>query len=159
MSISANNRILVIGFGSTLRGDDALGHFVVQSLAENKRSNVLAISVTQLVPELATLVASARAVIFVDACMDQEQRVVDIRELTPACPLGRRVHTTGPRELLALARSCYDHSPPAWLVAVPGASFEVSDRLSDKAQRQLIDAKQRVEQLIAEISNREVIHA
>ena len=159
MSISTNNRILVIGYGSAIRGDDALGPLVVSSPAVRKRSNVLAISVTQLVPELATLVASARAVIFVDACVDQVQQTVEVRELTPACPLARRTHSTGPRELLALARSCYDRAPPAWLVAVPGREFGISDQLSDAARAQLANAKQQVQQLITVLLDDKVIHA
>ena len=160
MSISSNNRILVIGYGSSLGCGDAVGALAAGSLADRKRSNVLAISVTQLVPELATLVASARAVIFVDACARQDQQTVEVRELTPACPLARQTHSTGPRELLSLARSCYDRSPPAWLVTVPGRDVGISDHLSDAGQeQQLATAKQQVDRLIAVVLGDGVAHA
>ena len=159
MNISSNNRVLVIGYGNTLRGDDALSQLVAESLADKKSSNLLAMSVTQLVPELAMLVASARAVIFVDVCADRGQKEIEVRELLPACPLAQRIHSTGPRELLAYARFCYDRSPPAWLVAIPGFNFEQSDPLSDTAKAQLANAKQQVQQLIGTVLDDKVVHA
>ena len=159
MSITADDRVLVIGYGNTLRGDDALGRLVAASLADKKSSNVLAISVTQLVPELAMLVASARAVIFVDACANCGQAAVEVRELLPACPLAQRIHSTGPRELLAFARFRYDRSPPAWLVAIPGFNFDVKDRLSVAAKSQLASAIQQVQQLVGTILENKVVHA
>jgi hydrogenase maturation protease len=152
-----DNRIVVIGFGNSLRGDDAVGRRVVEQVSR-KRSNVVAVSVTQLVPELATLVASARAVIFVDACVDARDGV-EVRELTPACPLTRRMHDTGPRELLALSRSCYSRAPMAWLVAVPARKFGYSEKLSAEAEQHAAMALREVESLIDQLTAQEVNHA
>jgi hydrogenase maturation protease len=152
-----DNRIVVIGFGNSLRGDDAVGQRVVERVAARDWPHVVTVTVTQLVPELATLVASARAVIFVDACVDQE--AVEVRELTPACPFSRRLHDTGPRELLALTRSCYGRSPLAWLVVVPGCEFGFTDQLSADAQRHVVAAEHEVEQLIERLLASEANHA
>jgi hydrogenase maturation protease len=152
-----DERIVVIGYGSTLRGDDAVGRIVAEAIAAKRHKHVVAISVTQLVPELATLVASAQAVIFVDASVDDQQSV-EVRELTPACPLSCRFHQIGPRELLALTRNCYGHSPLAWLVAVPGRNFQMTDRLTLDAERQVQIATREVEQLISQLARHEPSH-
>lgn len=157
MNTNNDNRIVVIGFGNALRGDDAIGRVVVEQLARNW-PQVVTVAVTQLVPELATLVASARAVIFVDACVDARNDV-EIRELTPACPISRRFHDTGPRELLALSRSCYSRSPLAWLVIVHGSEFGYSDELSPAAAANTQRAVLEIERLVEQLSLRELHHA
>jgi hydrogenase maturation protease len=159
MTIShADDRILVIGYGNTLRGDDAAGRTVVEAVAAKHLPHVVAISATQLVPELATLIASSRAVIFVDASVEGGQSV-EVRELTPACPLSRRFHDTGPRELLALTRNCYGHPPLAWLVTVPGRDFRLGEQLSADAQRHVLAAGREVERLVGQLTKHEVGHA
>jgi hydrogenase maturation protease len=157
MKTHDNNRIVMIGLGNSLRGDDGVGRRVVERVAARDWPQVISIAVTQLVPELATLVASARAVIFVDACVDQE--AVEVRELTPACPFSRRFHGTGPRELLALTRSCYNRAPLAWLVMVPGRDFGFTDQLSAAAEQHVATAVGEVEQLIERLSASEANHA
>ena len=156
MNTRNDNRIVVIGFGNSLRGDDGVGRRVVEHVARDW-PEVVAVAVTQLVPELATLVASARGVIFVDACVDA--RAVEVRELLAACPYTRRLHDVGPRELLALARSCYSRTPAAWLVAVPGRDFGFSEELSAEAERHAATAVREVEALIEQLSAEELHHA
>jgi hydrogenase maturation protease len=152
------DRILIIGFGSTLRGDDAVGRLVSETIADKELPNVVALSLTQLVPELVTLVVSARAVIFVDASVaDQEE--VEIREILPACPLSRRFHDTGPRELLALTRHCYGRSPLAWLVTIPTRNMRISDELSGAARRHVAEATCEIQRLIQRLAIRETSHA
>lgn len=150
-------RVLVIGFGNSLRGDDGVGARVVERIAARRWSQTVTLTATQLVPELATVVASAAGVIFVDACVDQE--AVEVRELTPACPLSRRIHDTGPRELLALARTCYGRAPSAWLVLVPGREFGFVEGLSAATERHADMAVREIESLVEMITAREVHHA
>jgi hydrogenase maturation protease len=152
------DRILVIGIGNTLRGDDAAGRIVVEAVASKRLPHVVAISATQLVPEFATLIASSRAVIFIDASVD-ENRSVEVRELVPACPLSHRFHDTGPRELLALTRNCYGHSPLAWLVTIPARELGLGERLSADAQEQVQAATKEVIQLIEQVTIHEASHA
>jgi hydrogenase maturation protease len=153
-----NNRILVIGFGDKLSGENAVGRLVAEALIAKRRANVVTLSVTQLVPEFATLVASSRAVIFVDATAEQQQSI-EVRELVPACPLSSRLHHVGPRELLAVTRNCYGHAPLAWLVAVPGHEFDVTDGLSATATLDVLSATEEVEQLIEQLTQYDASHA
>jgi hydrogenase maturation protease len=154
----ADNRILVIAFGNRSTGEDAVGRLVAEALIANRHPNVVTLSVTQLVPEFATLVASSRAVIFVDAGAEQ-QKSIEVRELVPACPLSSRLHHVGPRELLAVTRNCYGHAPLAWLVAVPGHEFDRTEVLSPAATRQVRSATRQVEQLIEQLTKYDASHA
>jgi hydrogenase maturation protease len=155
---NADNRILVIGYGDNLSGDNAVGRLVAEALQAKRQSHVVTLSVTQLVPEFATLVASSRAVIFVDARTDHQQSI-EVRELAPACPLSCRFHDVGPRELLAITRNCYGHAPLAWLVTVPSHEFGLNDGLSAAATRQILSATREVEQLIEQLTKYDATHA
>ncbi len=152
------DRILIVGVGSTLHGDDAVGRLVSEAIADKHLPNVVSLSLTQLVPELVTLVVSARAVIFVDASV-ADQHNVEVREILPACPLSRRFHDTGPRELLALTRQCYGRSPLAWLVTIPARDVRIGDQLTDAAIRHVAEATCEVHRLIQRLSLCEASHA
>lgn len=154
---NADNRILVIAFGDKLAADNAVGRLVAETLQAKRHSHVVTLSVTQLVPEFATLVASSRAVIFIDASAEQRQ-AIEVRELVPACPLSSRLHHVGPRELLAVTRNCYGHAPMAWLVIVPGPGFDVTDGHSVSATQEVLSATQEVEQLIEQLTKYDVSH-
>ena len=156
---SLDKKILLIGYGSTLRGDDAVGRQVVEIIADRSLPNVTTISVTQLVPELAAQIATAQAVIFVDASGDNELRDVDIREIVNAPGILCAPHDSSPRELLSLASVCYERTPPAWLIAVPSMSFEITDGISSAARRNSCSAVGVVERLISEVIEIEVTHA
>jgi Ni,Fe-hydrogenase maturation factor len=61
-------RVLVIGYGNTLRRDDGVGVRVAEAVAADPRfAHVRVLAVHQLTPELALDIGSASLVIFVDA--------------------------------------------------------------------------------------------
>jgi len=154
-----HKEILVIGYGSTLRGDDAVGRLVVERVSERSLPNVTTISVTQLVPELAEQIAKAQAVIFVDACAENEGCGVEAREISRLPVVGDMSHTAAPQEILALASACFDREPRAWLVAVPSTAFELTDGISSMAHLNVQSATRAVERLIKKLSKSEVVHA
>ena len=151
--------VVVIGYGNTLRGDDAVGRLVVERVVKREGDNVVAVSVTQLVPELVPLIAQARAVIFVDACVTATAQHVKLQKLKGKDRQPAIAHHAGPGELLSLAHTCYAEAPPAWLVTVPAAEFELSDKVSQAAQQNVELATLVIEGLIAEMLEHEVIHA
>ena len=62
---------LVIGYGNTLRGDDAVGQVVARALAgEAAIEGVEVIACHQLMPELAECIDAADLVVFIDAAAD-----------------------------------------------------------------------------------------
>jgi hydrogenase maturation protease len=159
MSSRVDHPVLVIGSGSTLRGDDAIGRLIAERIASRALPNVVAISTTQLVPELAAQIAASRAVIFVDAYVTSEVQKVAVEEIAPLGDRLTSTHSTGPRQLLALTLTCYSYVPRAWIVAVPVASFDVTCRLSNNAQNNLVPAVHAVERLINRLQEREPVHA
>ena len=122
--------LLVIGFGSTLRGDDGAGPAAAELLREQ---GLDALAVHQLTPELAERIAAARVVFFLDADAGLpagEVSVVRLAESDAAIE-----HVASPAALLRLAHQVYAAAPEAWLIAMGGASFEIGEELSDAARR------------------------
>jgi hydrogenase maturation protease len=71
----------------------------------------------QLMPEQAESIASARAVVFVDACLEAD--VVTLARLDPSDVPAELAHRGAPADLLALALQLYGDAPPAWWIRIP----------------------------------------
>jgi hydrogenase maturation protease len=141
---------IVIGYGNQLRGDDAIGQLVADTVAEWNFYHVKTKAVHQLMPELAEDLATVDAAIFVDACVaTDEESLLKLESISPAdsCRIIMG-HTSNPRSLLALTRALYDYSPHSWLISVPGINFELSDHLSPFAERGVAAAITQIEDMI-----------
>lgn len=139
---------LVIGYGNTLRHDDAVGSLVAEEVAKWGHPEVLTIAVFQLTPELAANLATARTAIFVDARIDDSDagaRVEAIRPLADAS--GSLVHAITPEFLLRLSQAVYGRCPRAWLVSVPTQDFSFGEGLSAVAEQGVKDALKAIESL------------
>lgn len=135
---------LVVGFGSELRGDDALGRRVAE--AAEGWAGVRALSVHQLTPELADDLAGCERVIFADAVAGGSgPRVVAVepREGAPRDP-----HGLEPEDLLALCRDLHGRAPEAWLLLLPGEEFDRPDSLSHSARATLRRATEMLKEML-----------
>jgi hydrogenase maturation protease len=125
-------RILIIGYGNPLRGDDGLGWHVAGSLRlllEEPRIKVLACH--QLTPELAESISKADMAIFVDAASCGEPGSLMCQEVHPQEPASSAfTHHGTPPALLFSAERLYGSAPEAWLFSVPGESFDLAETLS-----------------------------
>jgi hydrogenase maturation protease len=133
-------RTLVIGYGSPIRGDDALGPLAAERLCEaGLPAGVEVISRHVLTAELAPDIAAAGLVIFLDAAADVEPGVVSRRTLRPdATTLSTMAHFLDPRELMAWAETLYGHCPVCHLVSAGGDRFDYAGyELTPVAQRAL----------------------
>ncbi len=150
-SAPAAPRVLVIGYGNTLRGDDAVGPLLSARLRQTIDSNrVLVMACHQLTPELASDLAACDRVIFIDASVDVPAGRIQCRPLAAsaadATPL---VHSLGPESLLALTRLVYGRQPQAFLVSVGGLRFDFGDaRLSPPVAAAIEPALQQIRELI-----------
>ncbi len=146
----AEMQTLVIGFGNTLRGDDALGRIACQQLrtmVEARRVRV--VDQAAPTPELAADVASAALVIFIDAAHDGPRDTIATRRLTSSSPRQTMAHRIDPGTLVALAGHVYRRQPPAYLISFRGRSFDLCDnRLSPEAEAACKDIIQRTLELI-----------
>lgn len=146
----ATTAVLVIGYGNTLRGDDAVGRLVAEKVDRWNRPDVRAVSVTQLLPELAESVAQAREVIFVDACGDEDIADVRVEELAGDRGDSGQTHFAAPLDILWLAKTCFGRTPRAWLVAVGAREFELTNELSAAARANAAAAIEIIEKLVGD---------
>jgi hydrogenase maturation protease len=144
----AGGRILVIGYGNTLRTDDGVGRRVAMAVSSWQRPDVESIAVHQLTPELAEPLATAELAIFVDARLTDGGEAVEVRPLEPSGGRGGLGHASDPRALLAVARAIYGRSPRGWLVTVPAADLSLGEGLSPAAGRGAEEALGQIAALI-----------
>jgi hydrogenase maturation protease len=143
------SRVLVLGYGNPLRGDDGVGWHAAEHLLE--RSVDLDADVTschQLTPELAEPVSKAERVVFIDARVGPTPGTVEVCEVaagTPEYPTFS--HRLDPATLLALAQGLYGRVPEAWILTVTGESFAHTDQLSASVQSSLPELIRQVETL------------
>ncbi len=129
-------KTLIIGYGSHIRGDDAIGPLAAEALmATPLPGEVRVIARHILTAELAAEIATVERVIFLDASVTGEPGEVRVQTLAPdASALSSMAHFLSPRELLAWCQVLYAHQPAAWLVTATGQSFSYAHcRLSPLA--------------------------
>lgn len=139
-------RLLVIGYGNELRGDDGVGVRLAEALERMKLPSVRVIACRQLTPELAEPVSQAREAVFVDASLESSAELA-LRPLEPASTGQIMAHAADPRTLLALARDLFGHCPSARWLTIPIENTEFGDHLSPLAKRGLARAIQKIERL------------
>jgi hydrogenase maturation protease len=142
------DRILVVGYGSELRGDDAAGRLAADRVAAWRRPGVEVHTLHQLVPELAEALASARRAIFLDAHPLSEGPAVRVRRIRPTRPAAGSAHTGQPHDMLALSRTAFGRWPEAWWITIPAADFTLGAPLSPVAERGVADALAALEPLV-----------
>jgi hydrogenase maturation protease len=128
----SKSELLIIGFGSPMRGDDVAGPHAARLLsARGYRTK----DVHQLTPELAEEIASAREVVFLDAHAELPPGEIAIERINSRpSATGPLEHSASPAGLLRLTRRAYGAEPMAWLIGMGGSDFEMSERLSPAAQ-------------------------
>jgi hydrogenase maturation protease len=138
------DRVLVIGVGNDLRGDDAAGRVVADAF--DGRDGVTVRSLPQLVPELVEDLDAVDRAIFVDADIDATG--VTVR---PALASGRATmsHHGDPGALLELARSTGRNSPDAMIVSIPASAFGLGTGLSAATASAVEEAITLISQLLA----------
>lgn len=136
--------ILIIGYGNELRRDDGVGPRVAEAVAAWRRPGLRTLVCHQLAPELAEVIAQARAVIFVDAALSSGESTVQARPVEPLPTRSALAHAGEPRGLLALARDVFGQCPPAWVIAVPALDFGFGEQLSPLAAAGVPRALERI---------------
>jgi hydrogenase maturation protease len=131
-------KILVIGYGNPLRGDDGFGGLAASYVEERQIPGVEVIISHQLNPEMATSLSNSSHAIFLDAAAsiptcatkapvggpgDDEPGTL---RATPVehCDLSSSgMHHFEPSSLLALSQALYGQAPPATLITATARSF------------------------------------
>jgi len=141
---SAQLELLVIGYGNTLRGDDAVGPRVAETVGKLRLPGVRTLICPMLTPELAEPISHFANVIFVDAAIDGQNRV-QWRKLEPKATSQLMAHAADPRTMLALARDVFDRTPEAWWLTIPAADLGFIEGLSPRVSDHLEEAVQMIQ--------------
>ena len=127
-------KVLVIGYGNTLRGDDAAGICAAELIAK-RRPEIECVCMHQLMPELAEQIAVSDIVIFIDADVNASQP--NVRLVVPGVEADQtRTHFISPESLLRLSQQLYQHMPlKAYVIGIPASQFEFSEELSESTKK------------------------
>lgn len=141
------NRMLIIGYGNTLRADDGAGIDAVRRIAE-RYPTVHCKTVHQLGPELAEDIADYQTVVFLDASVESREVTVDRIDL-PVSMGPMHTHIATAPGLLALAARLYNASPlNAYMVHIPATSFEFGQPCTPETVRHIERSVESVSRLI-----------
>ena len=149
MKSATDTALLVIGYGNLLREDDAAGPLVAGQVEALGLPGVRTLSGHQLLPEMAEEIATALAVVFVDADATRAGEV-RLQPLSPDPSAQLMTHAPGPAKLLALAREVCGEAPPAWLLTIPARSFGYADTPTPAVQQGIGEAVCTIRMLAAE---------
>ncbi len=131
--------LLVIGYGSTLRGDDAAGFRLAEELSAEE--GISTMPVHQLTPDLAAAIAEAEEVVFVDAEFGDYVNGLQIHLLLPGGKGSASSHGCSPSALLDLADRLYGRRPVATVIGIPARDAGLSEQVSAITRTGIEDAK------------------
>ena len=124
-------RLLVIGYGNPLRGDDGIGSQIAYGLAKLAGDSTRVLVVHQLTPELAEPISEADLVIFIDACYEGIPGNWTCETIRPdPSPPQAFTHNFTPATLLSFASALLGANPGALLISVAGGLFDCGEVLS-----------------------------
>ncbi len=143
--------ILILGYGSTLRSDDALGIHAAHALQEFYRdqAGVRVLATSQLTLELAEDVSQAQFVLFIDAAEGEPPGEISRECLEPEEENLRFTHRCTPRMLLKAAGRLYARAPSAMSLTMAGASFAVGMGLSPEIESRLPDLLEEAKAIVS----------
>lgn len=154
MNITDEQKIsyLIIGYGNTIRGDDGVGYQIAEAVAQWNLHDVRSLAVHQLTPDLASAIAQAKTVIFVDAVATSSE--VKIEQLRPNYAASFTGHYADPRSILTLTHALYEISPTAYRILIPAIEFSFGETLSPVTQKSVDLALVKIKQLVSQSSSR-----
>jgi hydrogenase maturation protease len=141
--------VLVLAVGNPSRGDDAIGPELAARLEAERLPGVEVISEFQLQVENALDLVGRERVIFLDAGAGTPEPF-ELRRVAPAPEFLHTSHALSPAAVLSTyTRVQGGEIPEAWLLCVPGESFELGGTLSAAAAKRIDAAWPRLVELCA----------
>lgn len=146
------SRILIIGYGNSLRRDDGFGWHLARRLQKAIYDpEIEIIACQQLTPDLAERIGCAQYVIFADACAETMPSDLSLCRLkTKHSPSTKFSHSVTPQALLTMAQTLYGKTPCAsFLLTAQAFELGYSEELSPEMVRVSDKAFERVLALCA----------
>jgi hydrogenase maturation protease len=144
--------VLIVACGNSLRRDDGAGLLFAEQLEQlclARRLKAQCITVQQLTPELAEIIAGAEVsdVVFIDTRVTTtkgRKQKIQVKHLYLGNSSPSSGHHLDPAALMLYAYHLYDKKPRAWKVSVPGSDFGHGEGLSEIARQEVIEASDSV---------------
>jgi hydrogenase maturation protease len=134
-------RVVVIGYGNSLRGDDGFGRLAAELIEQRHLPGLEVIVSHQLGPELAQPLSEADHAVFLDAEATQRPGVLRAAAVEPHDLAGSSVsHHLDPGSLIALTRAVYGRTPSATLITAPARNFRHGAAISDEVRAAAVTA-------------------
>jgi len=147
-------KILIVGYGSTLRCDDGLGPMIAERMRRICLSDVAETRILSL-PQLdVSLVAEfewADVIVLVDARHDKDDALLKVNRVDcPAAPpqASHSTHAVTIATLLDMTRKWYDRVPQTYLVMPKGSDFSIGETITASARRAADCAIQAIVELV-----------
>ncbi len=153
-------RVLIIGYGNSLRGDDGAGWQIARALLEtNADAEIEIVACHQLTPELAEPLSRAQRAIFVDAVADAARAGVAVEKIFAADPAAPTCsHHVTPAVLLDNARVWYGAMPrDAFLISLCARALGFGERVSNEMARDIPRALAEIAKLCARRDERDSV--
>jgi hydrogenase maturation protease len=135
------SRILIYGYGNPGRQDDALGILLSGEIEkwaqQNKLTNIEVEQNYQLNIEDAEKISHFEVVIFADASMNEIESF-SFGRLEPDLLTEFSMHSVKPSFVLGLCEEIFEHSPHAYLLRIRGYKWELIEKISPKAKKNLL---------------------
>lgn len=149
--IMKNHKILIIGYGNTLRGDDGVGYKIAEIIEQWNFDNITSFAIHQLTPDLADNIAKVDTVIFIDAVpiTDINQAKLEITTISGNPKSNHLAHHNNPEQLLSLTEAIYQKSPIAYWILVPALNFNFSEELSTITQKYVSITLEKIKDMLS----------
>ena len=129
-------RLLIIGYGNPLRGDDGFGYHAAERLEDLICDPDVEIhAVHQLTPELMDPLSKADRAIFIDASLGPTPGAMEERIIDPEISVTPKfTHHLTPETLVSGARALFGRAASAVLITCAGTEFDCSYGLTRAVQ-------------------------
>jgi hydrogenase maturation protease len=150
-------RIIVVGLGNPLRGDDGMGWYAVDRLAEIfHEKEIEFVKCRELMPEFSEKISKAKYVLFIDASVKSEgitqkgkgETIGEMKIVASENHSSVETHQLDPGGLLAFSSALYGKTPEGIMLTVKGESFEYVEKLSKKVQQSVLSLITRAREIL-----------
>lgn len=114
---------VVIGYGSSIRGEDAFGLDVIKELQNSPLKDTKLISAHQLTPEIVLELQEADEIIFIDACHDEKSPYALACSLAEQSSLNLSHHIS-PKTIIYMLKNLYAKNPDFYIYSMMSNNFE-----------------------------------
>ncbi len=146
--MTARPGVVIVGYGNPLRGDDAVGWRVAETIATDPRlAGAHVVTAHQLLPEHAVELGEAGLAVLVDARVGELPGSISVTHVAPCAERSTFAHHLTPAALAALAMAVTGRSADVVVVSVGIESTEPGTGLSHA----VADAVPAVREVVADL--------